>query len=52
MKKQHDLKLTQEFYNLLNKAIQYSPKEHRTNESLNFCDYSDKQTRLRKSEGI
>ena len=57
MKKQHNESLLvktlpSEFYNLLNKAILYSPKERRTNELLNSCDYNDKQTRLRKSEDI
>jgi hypothetical protein len=39
-----------EFFKLLDRAIQYSPKERRTNELLNFCDYSDKQIHLYKSE--
>lgn len=42
--------LPSEFYTLLNKAIQYSPKEHQTNELLNSCDYNDKQIHLHKSE--
>ena len=43
-------KLPLKFFDLLNKAILYSPTEDQTNESLNSCDYNEKQTRLRKSE--
>ena len=65
MKKQHILQnekiiegetseknLPDTFFDLLNKAILYSPKEDQTSESQNSCDYSDKQIRPRKYEDI
>ena len=42
--------LPTEFFKLLDRAIQYSPKEHQTNELLNSCDYNDKQIHSHKSE--
>ena len=42
--------LPPKFFELLNKAILYSPKEGRTSESLNSDNYNDKQIHLHKSE--
>lgn len=42
-------KLPLKFFDLLNKAILYSPTEDQTNESQNSYDYNEKQTRSRKT---